>query len=205
MANFPQDTANILALAETMIRGFKDNHNVFPSPPIAADDLEALLDAAVAACDDQTTAQAAAKAATERKHTAVGNLSTAMKDDIVYAEYTAATPADLGLIGWGPKAEPTPLAVPGQPADLRIPQQSEDSVQLSWHKPGSGGRPAFYRIELRTVDPVGAWTLKETVTKTKAELTGFTGFARGTSLEFRVIAENDAGRGTASNTVTAVL
>ena len=202
MAHFPQDTANILALAETMIRGFKDNHNVFPSPPIAADDLEALRDAAVAACDDQTTAQAAAKAATERKHTAVGNLSAAMKDDIVYAEYTATTPAELGLIGWGPKAEPTPLAIPGQPLDLQMLHQSEDGVQLDWHKPNSGGRPAFYRIEVRTVDPVGAWTLKETVTKTKVELTGLT---RGTALEFRVIAENDTGRGTASNTVTAVL
>jgi hypothetical protein len=202
MAQFPLDTAHILALAETMITGFRDNQTVFPAPPVAADDLEAQRDAAVAAADAQTAAQAAAKAATERKTAAFTALSTSMKHDISYAEYTAKTPAELGLIGWEPRAEPEPLAVPGQPLVLEIAHQEADSLGLDWKKPRTGGKVAYYRAEMRTMNPAGEWELQGTATTTKVELINLPPSA---ALEFRVIAENAAGQGLPSNTVTAVL
>lgn len=202
MAQFPQDTSNILTLAGTMVEGLKDNDSVFPSPPVAADDLQALRDAAAAACAAQVAAQAAAKAATEQKHIAMSKLTAAMKNDIVYAEITVQTPAELGLIGWGPRAEPTPLALPSQPLGLKIANQDADGLKLDWKKPKSGGKVAFYRVEMRTVDPAAGWALKGTATTTKIELLNL---PPGTALEFRIIAENAAGEGMPSNTVTATL
>ena len=202
MAQFPLDTAHILALAETMINGLKDNQTVFPSPPVSADDLEAQRDEAVAAADEQVVTQAAAKAATERKTAAFAKLGTSMKHDISYAEFTATSPAELGLIGWGPRAEPTPLVVPGQPLVLEIAHQSADALALDWKKPRTGGKVAYYRAEMRTANPIGEWTLQGTATTTKIELISL---PRETALEFRIIAENAAGIGLPSNTVTAVL
>ena len=202
MAQFPLDTAHILALAETMITGLRDNQTVFPAPPVSADDLEAQRDAAVAAADEQTAAQAAAKAATERKTAAFATMSTSMKHNISYAEYTAKTPAELGLIGWGPRAEPEPLAVPGQPLVLEIAHQEADSLGLDWKKPRTGGKVAYYRAEMRTMNPAGEWELQGTATSTKIELINL---PPGATLEFRIIAENAAGCGLPSNTVAAVL
>ena len=202
MAQFPLDAAHILALADSMIAGFTANSGIFPSPPVSAAALQAQRDVASAALDAQLAAQAASKAATEGKTDAFADLAVMMKNDISYAEFTARTPADLGLIGWGPRAEPTPLAPPGQPGSLDIPRQGAGQAQLMWEKPKSGGRPAFYKVEARTVDPAGAWKLKGVSTSLEIELTDL---ARNVETEFRVIAENAAGAGTPSNTVTAVL
>ena len=202
MARFPLDTSNILALAEKMIAGLEENKSVFPSPPVPPDELRAARDEAVAADDAQVAAQAAAKAATEVKTDKYARLSDKMKDDISYSEHTATSPAELSLIGWGPRAEPSPLAPPGQPGSLAIPEQDAGKVQLAWNKPQSGGKPSFYRVEMRTVDPTGDWVLKGAGISTTAHLTGL---ERGVGLEFRIIAENSAGSGSPSNTVTAVL
>ncbi len=202
MAQFPLDTSHILTLSESMVVGFKDNDTVFPSPPVAADDLEALRNAAAAAYDAQIAAQAAAKAATEAKNAAFAALTAAMKDNISYAEFTAKSPADLGLIGWGPRAEPEPLALPGQPLALQIAKEDAGGVRLDWKKPKTGGKVAFYRAEMRTVVPVSEWALKGTATSTKIELIDI---PHGVQIEFRIISENATGEGLPSNTVTAVL
>jgi hypothetical protein len=202
MAQFPLDAAHILTLAESMIAGFNANSATFPSPPVSAAALQTQRDAAAAAYEAQLAAQAAAKAATEVKTEAFAALTAMMKSDIAYAEFTAENPSDLSLIGWGPRAEPTPLAPPGQPGSLDIPKQGAGWVRLSWEKPKTGGRPAFYKAEARTLDPAGGWKLKGTSTSLEIELTGL---AKGVETEFRIIAENNAGEGTPSNTVTAVL
>lgn len=202
MAQFPLDAAHILALADAMIAGFKDNHAVFPSPPIPWSALKNLRDAAAASLEEQTAAQAAAKVATEHKTADFAALGDAMKNGIAYAEFTVKTPAELSLIGWGPKADPTPLTPPGQPLVLEIAHQDAESLELDWKKPRTGGKAAFYRAEMRTVNPAGEWTLKGTATSTKIELTDL---PHGTQMEFRIIAENAAGQGMPSNTVTAVV
>jgi hypothetical protein len=73
-------------------------------------------------------------------------------------------------------------------------------VRLTWKKPRNGGKPAFYRVEMRTVDLTGDWVLKGAGISITAELTGL---ERGVGLEFRIIAENSAGSGSPINTVTA--
>ncbi|WP_446008161.1 fibronectin type III domain-containing protein [Candidatus Electrothrix sp.] len=202
MPTFPLDISHILALAEKMIAGLEENKSVFPSPPVPPQELREARDEAVEADDAQVAAQAAAKAATEVKTDKYARLSDKMKDDISYAKHAVTSPAELSLIGWGPRAEPSPLAPPGQPGSLAIPEQDAGKVQLTWNKPQSGGKPAFYRVEMRTVDPAGDWILKGAGISTTAELTGL---ECGVALEFRIIAENSAGTGSPSNTVTAVL
>ena len=202
MARFPLDTSHILALAEKMIAGLEENESIFPSPPVPAQELREARDEAVEADDAQMAAQAAAKAATEVKTSKFARLSDKMKDDISYAEHAVTTPAELSLIGWGPRAESSPLTPPGQPGSLEIPEQDAGKVQLHWKKPQDGGRPAFYKAEVRTANSAEAWILKAATTSTTAELTGL---ECGVQLEFRIIAENSAGLGTPSNTVSAVL
>lgn len=125
-----------------------------------------------------------------------------MRDDLSYAEHAATSSAELSLVGWGPRADRSPLASPGQPGSLEISQQDAGMVRLAWKKPRDGGKPAFYKAEVRTVDPPGDWTLKGTATSTKMELAGLN---RAVQLEFRIIAENSAGSGPPGNTASAVL
>jgi hypothetical protein len=74
-----------------------------------------------------------------------------------------------------------------------------DGTSMVVHR-SIGGRVAFYRIQRRTAG--GQWEDFATATRTSHHLTEQ---PRGAELEFRVIAQNRAGVGMPSATVTAVL
>nr|VFJ70711.1 MAG: hypothetical protein BECKFW1821C_GA0114237_102432 [Candidatus Kentron sp. FW] len=94
---------------------------------------------------------------------------------------------------------PTPLAVPGQARSLHVTTQGW--LEMDWKKPADGGRVATYRIQRREAG-VGPWTLVEIAMETEARLVDQ---ARGSMLEYCVVATNKAGEGEASNTVTVSL
>ena len=89
---------------------------------------------------DLVAARAALDTAAQMKLTVLGNLVTAMKKDIKYAETTVGNDnAKLTLIGWGARKEPAPIPAPGQTLELSATVQGEGSVSFSWKKPADGG------------------------------------------------------------------
>ena len=202
MARFPDREAQIKALAQNIVTGLTENAADFPAPPVVALDLQALLDSFITLCDEQTAAQATAEQATETKRAALTELATAMKADLRYAEDAVDyNDAKLTALGWGGKAAPTALAVPGQPRALEAPQQGEGWVFLDWKKPADGGAVAAYKIERRE-QPTGDWVMVNMAIESEATLNNQ---ERGKDWEYRIVATNKAGESVPSNTVAAVL
>jgi len=202
MARFPDREAEIKALAQNIVTGLAANAADFPSPPVASLALQALLDSFITLCDEQVAAQAAAEQVTATKIAGLEELVTAMRADLRYAEDAVNyDDAKLTALGWGGKATPTALQVPGQPRSLKAPRQGEGWIFLDWKKPADGGAVAAYKIERRE-RPTGDWMLISMAIESEATLNNQ---ERGKDWEYRVIATNKAGEGVPSNTVAAVL
>ena len=200
---FPKTESKIIALAQKMISGFTNNPN-FPAPPVTPAQLQARLDTANSSSDAQVSTQAAAKQATDAKQADFDSLMTDMKTMLHYAEDTVhGDDSKLSEVGWGGRAEPHALEVPGQPRLLEALEQGAGWLTLDWKKPADGGAAASYRIERRDLsEGGGAWKLVGMAVDTEITLSNQT---RGKEFEYRVIAVNKAGDGGPSSTVTAVL
>lgn len=202
MAQFPRREAEVKALAQNLATGLAANAADFPTPPVASAALQALLNSFITLCDEQVAAQAAAEQVTETKAAGLEELVTAMRADLRYAEDAVNyDDAKLTAIGWGGRAAPTALEVPGQTRALEAPRQGEGWVFLDWKQPADGGAVAAYKIERRE-RPVGDWMLVSMAIESEATLNNQD---RGKDLEYRVIATNKAGEGVPSNTVAVVL
>jgi hypothetical protein len=202
MARFPSREAEIKALAQNIVTGLAANAADFPAPPVTSVALAALLNSFITLCDEQVAAQAAAEQVTATKIAGLEELVIAMRADLRYAEDAVNYDnAKLTALGWGGKAAPTALQVPGQPRALEAPRQGEGWVFLDWKEPADGGAVAAYKIERRE-RPAGDWGLVSMAIESEATLNNQ---ERGKDLEYRVIATNKAGESTPSNTVAAVL
>ena len=202
MARFPDREAEIKALAQNIVTGLAANAADFPSPPVTSVNLQAILTSFITLCDEQVAALAAAEQVTATKKAGLEELVIAMKADLRYAEDAVSyNDAKLTALGWGGKAAPTALQVPGQPRSLEAPRQGEGWIFLDWKKPADGGAVAAYKIERRE-RPTGDWTLVSMAIESEATLNNQ---ERSKDWEYRVIATNKAGEGVPSNTVAAVL
>jgi len=202
MPRFPKSEAQIAALAERLYRGMLDNNAIFPQPPIHPMLVRLKKTLYQSRHDNFLAARAAAEAATAAKDEKLGDLVTAMKSDLLYAENTVDYDDDkLKLIGWAGRKSKTPLAVPGQVRLLEAVKQGAGWLTLDWKAPADGGKAAAYTIQRRE-RPAGAWQSIATAILTEATLVEQ---PRGAELEYRVVAVNKAGEGLPSNTVEVVL
>ena len=201
MARFPKREADIRTLVQNIIAGLADNPD-FPDPPFTPAQLQSFLDNVIALEDAQVAAQAAAQQATEAKQAGIDEMVSAAKSVLNYAEDAVhGNDAKLAALGWGGRAEPTPLQVPGQPRSLEAVKEGPGWLVLDWKKSKDGGKAAFYRVERREASG-GEWTMVGTALD--AEIT-LNNQKRGKEFEYRVIAVNKAGESAASNVVQAVL
>ena len=200
---FPNTEATIIALAQKMISGFTNNPN-FPEPPVTPAQLQARLDATNSSSLAQSSAQAAAKQATDAKQADIDAMVADMKTMLHYAEDAVqGDDSKLSELGWGGRSEPHALEVPGAPRLLEAREQNAGWLILDWKKPADGGAAASYRIERRDLtEGASPWTLAGMAVDTEITLNDQ---PRGKDLEYRVIAVNKAGEGGPSSTVTAVL
>ncbi|WP_446009823.1 fibronectin type III domain-containing protein [Candidatus Electrothrix sp.] len=199
---FPNTEAKVIALAQKIIAGLRDNPN-FPDPPVSPDQLQARLDKLLQSREAQVQAMAAAKQATDTKQADLDDTTTDMKSILNYADDAVhGDDAKLSELGWGGRAEPHALQVPGQPRLLEVPEQGTGWLILDWKKPADGGSPASYKIERRELAEDGTWALAGIAIETEVTLNNQ---ERSKELEYRVIAINKTGEGEPSNTVTAVL
>ena len=202
MAQFPRNEAEAKVLAQSIITGLTENAALYPAPPVTAVALQAVLDSFITLGDECIAARAAAEQATVTKDAGYEELTDAMKAVLRYAELTVDyDDAQLTLLGWGGKAAPTALTVPGQPRTLESPRQGEGWIFLDWKSPIDGGAVASYKIERRE-RPAGDYTIVSLALETEATLNNQ---ERGKDWEYRVIAVNKAGESLPSNTVAAVV
>ncbi len=202
MARFPDREEKKKALAQNIETGLAANAADFPAPPVTSVNLQALLTSFITLCDEQVAALAAAEQVTATKKAGLEELVIAMRADLRYAEDAVNyDDAKLTALGWGGKAAPTALQVPGQPRSLEAPRQGEGWIFLDWKQPADGGAVAAYKIERRE-RPAGDWMLVSMAIESEATLNNQ---ERGKDLEYRVIATNKAGEGVPSNTVAAVV
>jgi hypothetical protein len=201
MARFPKREADIRTLVQNIIAGLADNPD-FPDPPFTPAQLQAFLDNVIVLEDAQVAAQAAAQQATEAKQSGIDEMVSAAKRVLNYAEDAVnGNDAKLSALGWGGRAEPTPLQVPGQPRSLEAVKQGPGWLVLDWKKSPDGGKAAFYRVERRKASG-GEWTMVGTALETEITLNNQ---ERGKEFEYRVVAVNKTGESGSSNVVEAVL
>jgi len=203
MAEFPKTEEGIIQLAQTMISGMTENAD-YPSPPVSASQLQALLDEFVGASNAQVAAYAAAEQSTQTKRTTKDALTGGMRADLNYAEYAVnGDDAKLNLIGWSGRMPPSPIAAPGQPLNFQIVRQSPGAVSLRWKRSAAdGGTAAYFVIKRRGRGDGEEWTPVHTLTGIEAELTNQ---ERNKELEYCVTAVNRSGESLPSNSVMVVL
>jgi len=202
MARFPKKEAEIIALAERLVSGFRSNLALFPAPPVIWPILNVKRNIYYGARNAMLAKQAAAEQSIADKDTAIEELINALKSDIRYAENTVNFDDDkLKLIGWSGNQTPTALAPPGEVRQLEAPKQGDGWVFLDWKAPADGGRVSAYKVQRRQ-RPEGAWQDVATAIETESTLVDQ---PKGKELEYRIIAINKSGEGSPSNTVMVVL
>ncbi len=207
MPKFPKREADILALVNAMLAGYRVHAGNFPSH---TGPRWLLIRRAqyLAAKKAQTEAQAAAQIATEQKDTRLAALIEVMKKELKKSEVDVGRDSEkLEYIGWGPKAPPSPADPPGQPRNLDTVMQGNGTILLDWKTParGSGGPVRTYIIERRDENAgseFGSWAQAAIALETEATLTGQ---PQGQQLEYRVKAANAAGISLPSNSIAVVL
>jgi len=207
MARFPKREADVYALAQEMIAGYKAKPAIF----VHADVLT--LETALAEYQDARRVmlcyEALAKYWIEDKEATLEEVKTLMKQQLAKSEIdTVDNPKKLKLIGWGPKAEARRLVPPGMPRHLEILHEGKGTLELDWKPPATqSGGPVRNYVILRRDKPVPGqpftnWQDCQAAIQTETFLTNQ---PRGIDLEYRIVAINAAGNSIPSNTVAAVL
>jgi hypothetical protein len=209
MPTFPTKELEVVALVQTMIAGYTAHPADFPSidPLTDLPALQTALDTYQADRNSQEDAKAQAKLATVTKDDKLDALAELMKNDLKLSEVDTATdPIKLAEIGWGPRQQPQPVAVPGQPLNLHPVAEGQGMLWLAWDTPASGGPVRNYIVERRE-QPAGGgefgdWSIAGTALNNEINLNDQ---PRGIQMEYRVMAANITGQSIPSNTSAVVL
>jgi hypothetical protein len=198
---FPKSEPEIAQLARQIADGLAHAAEEFPLPPVPPAALQALLDDYKEKSAELTRARAEAKIRRVDKNNALKALKDGMRADLRYAEITARRhPEQLIQLGWRARRPRTELKPPGEVRNIKIGGEGDTWLLLTWEAPDDGGEVAVYHIQRR--EPRGKW---EDLATSTDRLELLRDQPRGVDLEFRVLAENKAGRGGPSATVKAVL
>jgi hypothetical protein len=202
MAIFPRNEADKLQLMRHIIAGLIANPTIFPNPPFTPAQLQAMHDNCVALSNACVAKRAAMLQAISAKNVGMRLLDTASKKELRYAELiTDFDDAKLKLIGWAGRSPRKRRQPPGQPIELEARVQGEGWLRLGWRKPAEGPIPDSYKIERRKQGEDN-WLILAIAWETSARLDHQ---EQMITWEYRVTANNKAGEGPPSNTVTAVL
>lgn len=198
MPKFPTKEPDIITLADQMSAGYSSHPADFPG--ISQLSLNAKRLGYRNALKAQINASAQAQIATEAKNESLNVLKEVMINCLKKSEVdTADNPEKLSEIGWGPKTEPQPAQLPGQPTDLQLVSEDK-TVKLQWVRP-TGSQPVRnYVIERR--QGISDWSIFQIAYDTQITLRNQ---PLAIQLEYRIRAANIAGTGPFSNTVSVIL
>ncbi|MBI4503635.1 MAG: fibronectin type III domain-containing protein [Gemmatimonadetes bacterium] len=184
------------------VEGLRKADDELSSPPISAAELEKRVERmkTAAFAIQQWKEQGA------ELHHDMKDARTAVADGLTrvirYSEVVFRDePIKLGILGWGPVREKTPIKPPNEVRDIRIKKEGDTWIELAWKAPKGGGKVATYTIQQRK-EGAAPWDDVHTTMDKQGRVEGR---PRGVQLEFRVVAINRAGTGSPSGVVTAVL
>jgi hypothetical protein len=204
MSKFPIKESDVVALAQAMVAGYTAHAADFPS--VTPADLTTALTAYLNQRNTQENAKSQAQIATVTKDEKLDALVDVMKNDLKVSEVdVAADPEKLYEIGWGPKAQPTPIPAPGSPTELHPIAESREAISFVWKAPLDGGLVRNYIVERRQQNQdgtFGAWLVVQTSYNTEVSLIEQ---PDSFHLEYRVKASNISGESMPSNTVSVTL
>nr|VFJ59334.1 MAG: Fibronectin type III domain-containing protein [Candidatus Kentron sp. DK] len=199
---FPEDEEGVVELGHKMSAGLKANADIFPAPPVSPLELDEALTTHAARQEAAVAAQSALAQVLEAKNDSLESVADRIRNNLRYAEHTVDfNDAKLKSIGWGGRAEKTPLAAPGQPMELMIVEEGDDWISLKWKRPVTGGKVAGYKVLYRE-RPETKWKVADMAMTTEATLRDQ---PRGKEIEYGVIAVNKTGEGQMSSIVMVVL
>ena len=197
MARFPENEADIYALALRMIYGLHYKGSVFPKPKVSWFALNTKAVIFRTRLEYAAAAVATVRTAQNNKQIAMETLVKAVKKNLAYAEMiTNGDDVKLKLIGWGARSQPHSLIAPGQPRDLRYLQTDERKGKLVWEVPAGGGKVVAYEVLCRKAGQ-SKWQYFKTSLETQLDVYS----KAGETIEYCVAADNKVGRGAFSNTV----
>ncbi len=205
MPNFPRREADVVALANAMVAGYKAYAADFPSADSVA--LTRVLGEYNKAKTTQISMMGLAQTATETKNLRLYALEEIMRNELEKSKADVDSDSKkLEYIGWDPKAEPPLLTPPGQPRVLDPVSHNASTLVLDWKAPAraSGGFVRNYIIERRYQPVSGSdlWIQVGIALETEVTLRDQ---PRGLQLEYQVKAVNAGGESAPSNTVAVVL
>jgi len=206
MPRFPKRELEIQELAHRMVQGYTDNPTIFTNADIAG--VQALLTDYETKKDDQDEKQAIAEIATGQKDIALHAMEVKMREQLKQSDVDVGANKDnLDLIGWGPRATPTPSTPPGQVRMLESVMQGAGTLKLDWKCPeaATGGPVRTYKVQRRVATgegTFGPWEQAGIAFETEVFLSGQ---PQGIQMEYQVVGVNAAGEGVASNTIDVVL
>jgi hypothetical protein len=201
--DFPTSEADIMALSQQMLDGYFWHNIDFPK--INRRYLIGRHNTYISARKDLLWRRSYLRVQTKRAERKLLELKQVMKNCLQKSEVdVASNPEKLKLIGWGPRTEPQPAQLPGQPMNLRIVAKDDRIVKLEWDRPEDDQRVRNYIIERRQQngDVINDWFMVQISYSTQASLRNQ---PVGIQLEYRVKATNNAGTGPFSSTASVVL
>jgi len=199
---FPADEEGAVELGHNMSAGLKANEDVFPNPPVSPEELDEALAAHAARQEAVVAARSILAQALEAKNESLESVADKIKNNLRYAENTVYfNDAKLKSIGWGGRAEKTPLAAPGESTGLMIAEQGDDWITLKWKRPATGGKVASYKVLYRE-RPETKWKTADVAMTLGITLRDQ---PRGKEIEYGVVGVNKAGEGRISSIVMVVL
>jgi hypothetical protein len=216
MPTYPLRKADKDGLYNAMVAGITANPALYPNgpgQPFALPIFSGFITAKTTAKNTKQNEEGQFRAAVVGEDAAYENCDNEARRLLNLAIAThGVDSANLVLIGWGPRADPS-FNVPGQARNLEAVVQGPGDLFLDWKAPAPVGGPnppgavAFYKIQRRKrtlqgqqTEDWGAWQ----VTTTDSEIS-LSGLERGVEYDFRAVASNVSGDGVPSNVVTVVL
>jgi hypothetical protein len=201
---YPRQQAEIVGLVDNIINGVSEHPDLFPINDPAA--LQAAREEFMQASEVVTDTKAQFLQAAALKQDKLNKLQQVMKNQVKLGTVANAdSPENLSLIGWGAKRAPQQIEIPGQPTNLKIIAQTDDTLFLNWDKPSqkTGGPVRSYTIERKQFNgDWSQWQLAGTSYNNDIKLTKQ---PIGIKLEYQVRAGNASGQSFPSNTVSVVL
>jgi hypothetical protein len=217
MASFPRTQNQISSLVKSMIAGYSEYPDYFPSADIA--ELTTAQDEYNTASQALADAQSAAKQAADQKAQKLEQLKSLAKCQLKKSQVdTAANPVRLSFLGWGPKDDIQSMQPPSQPCNLKITAQDTGGenndkgiLHLSWEKSAfvRARFVRYYCVERRRLKSgsdgesnASLWTSIGSAIDNNIALKDE---PTGVRLEYRTRAVNKGGASYPSNTICVVL
>lgn len=202
MPQFPRTEEEIIELGKKFVMGLNMSGMNFASMPVSKAEFDALLEKYQSESFEikQIEIQKTIKIADKNK--TLEKITSGLKRNLRFLELmTNGRDTELQRYGWGARRKRQKLKPPEPPRYLEMVAQGSNYLTLDWKAPSGGGKVRLYKIFRRLGGEEAAQEINA-VTSTKIRLLNQ---PLKVSMEYHIIAVNNAGESQPSNKVKVFL